>query len=124
MTSQRRDRRWVARFIVPRHLTEPDLELRRVRLLDLSAKGARIEHLEHLHEGLVRTVDLPSILGGLRLTGQVVWTKLPQRVQTFERDTRIFYQTGLAFVDITPEQREALAGALRILETGELPDDT
>ena len=64
MTSQTRDRRQVGRLIVPRHLTEPDLELRRVRLLDLSAKGARIEHLEHLHAGLVRSVDLPPILGG------------------------------------------------------------
>jgi hypothetical protein len=58
-------------------------------------------------------------LGRGRLTGRVVWSRLHKRAQTFEGDTRVFYQTGLVFVDITPEQREALAVALAILKTGE-----
>ena len=122
MPSQTPDRRHVPRFLVPRHLTEPDLELRRVRLLDLSSKGARIEHLEHVHEGLVLSVDLPPILGGLRLTGQVVWTRLHKREHTYEGDTRVSYQSGLCFIGLTAQQQAELAAALAILKTGELPD--
>ena len=68
------DRRSVARLTVPLHLSGPGLELRLVRLLDLSPEGARIEHLEPLREGVVCVVDLPPTLGRLRLTGRVVWT--------------------------------------------------
>jgi hypothetical protein len=44
MTSQTPERRRVARLFVPWHLTGAGLDLRLVRLLDLSAKGARIGH--------------------------------------------------------------------------------
>ncbi len=124
MTSQTPDRRKVARITVSQQLKGTGLERRLVRLVDLSSTGARIEHAEPVHEGLVCDVDLPPALGRGRLKGRVVWTELHKRVQTFEGDTRIFYQTGLAFVDITPEQQEALALALRILQTGDLPDGT
>ncbi len=86
--------------------------------------GARIEHAEPLEEGAVCEVDLPPALGQGRFTGRVVWSRPYKPAQTFEGNTRIFYQSGLVFVAITPEQREVLAGALRILETGELPDGT
>ena len=111
------DRRRVARLTVPRHLTGPGLELRLVRLLELSAEGARIEHSEHLREGLVCYVDLPPALGRIRLTGRVVWTRLHRGEQTFDGDARVYHQSGLAFVGITPEQRGALAVALTILRT-------
>ncbi len=113
------DRRRVARLTVPRHLTGPGLELRLVRLLELSSEGARIEHSEHLREGLVCYVDLPPALGRVRLTGSVVWTRLHRGEQTFEGDARVYYQSGLVFVGITPEQRGALAVALTILKTSE-----
>ncbi|HXZ43672.1 MAG TPA: hypothetical protein VEH53_02505 [archaeon] len=77
-----------------------------------------------MSEGLVCEVDFPPALGRGRLKGRVVWTKVHKREQTFGGDTRVFYQTGLAFVDITPEQREALGAALRILQTGESPKGT
>ena len=118
MTSETPDRRRETRILVPRHLTGPGLERRSVRLLDLSAKGARIEHAEPLRGGLVCYVDLPSALGGGRLTGRVVWTRLYRGEQTFEGDALV-HQSGLAFVDLTPEQREALAAALEILQRGE-----
>ena len=124
MTSQTRDRRKVARITVPQQLKGAGLERRLVRLVDLSSTGARIEHTDPVEEGLVCDMDLPPALGRGRLKGRVVWTKPHQRVQTFEGDTRVFYQSGLVFVDITSEQREALAVALRILQTGELPDGT
>ncbi len=113
------ERRRVARITVPWHLTGPGLEVRLVRLLELSAEGARIEHPEHLHEGLVCYVDLPPALGRVRLTGEVVWTRLHKGEQTFEGDKHVYYQSGLTFVGITPEQQTALAAALEILRTGE-----
>ncbi len=119
MTSQTPERRQVARITVPQQLKGTGLERRLVRLVDLSATGARIEHTDPVYEGLVCDVDLPPALERGRLKGRVVWTKLHKRAQTFGGNTRVFYQTGLAFVDITAEQREALAAALRLLE---LPD--
>ncbi len=108
------DRRQVARLTLPWQLTWPGLEPPLGRLLDLSSMGARIEHADPVYEGLVCDVDLPPALGRGRLTGRVVWSRPHKRAQTL----RVFYQRGLAFVDITPEQREALAIALRILKTG------
>jgi len=119
MTVQTPDRRQVARLSVPWQLTGPGLELRLGRLLDLSSMGARIEHPDLLHEGLVCYVDLPPALGRARLTGRVIWSRPRKPAQTFEGNTRVFYQSGLAFVEITPEQREALAAALAVLQTGE-----
>ncbi len=121
MTSETPDRRQAARITVPQQLKGTGLQRRLVRLVDLSSTGARIEHADPVYEGLVCEVDLPPALGQGRLTGRVVWSRLHKRAQTFEGDTRIFYQSGLAFVDITPEQREALAAALQILQTGESP---
>ncbi len=124
MPSQTPDRRREARLRIPRHLTELGLDLRLVRLLDLSAKGAPIEHPDSLRDGLVCYLDLPPALGRATLTGKVVWTRPHKREQTYEGETRAYYHSGLAFVEPTPEQREALTAALRILETGELPDGT
>jgi hypothetical protein len=113
------ERRRVARLTVPSHLGGFEVQFRLVRLLDLSAEGVRIEHPGHLHEGLVLFVDLPPALGGVRLLGKVVWTRLRKGEQTFEGDKHITYQSGLAFIGITPEQQTALAAALVILRTGE-----
>ena len=110
------DRRRVARITIPSHLNAFELELRLVRLLDLSSEGARIEHPEHLHEGLVCYVDLPPALGRVRLTGRVVWTRLHKGEQTFDGNKHVYYQSGLVFTGITPEQQAALAAALEILK--------
>jgi hypothetical protein len=106
------ERRRSARLFVPRHLGGLELELRQVHLLDLSATGARIEHRGHLHEGLVCFVDLPRPFGRLRLTGRVVWTRLHKGEQTLDGDKHLYYQSGLAFTGITPEQQSALADVL------------
>ncbi|HSB78124.1 MAG TPA: hypothetical protein VLM91_05015, partial [Candidatus Methylomirabilis sp.] len=83
---------------------------------------ARIEHPGHLHAGLVLFVDLPPDLGRGRLTGKVVWTRLRKGEQTVEDAKHVYYyQSGLAFIGITPEQQAALAVALAILKTGERP---
>ncbi len=112
------ERRRVARLIVPSHLGGVEMEPQLVRLLDLSAEGARIEHPGHLHEGLICFVALPPALGGVCLTGKVVWTRLHKGEQTFEGDKHRYYQSGLAFHGITPEQQAALEIALQILKAG------
>ncbi len=121
MTSETSDRRRVVRLIVPWHLTGPGFELLLGHLVDLSFLGARIEHAEPLQEGLECELDLPPALGWGRLTGRVIWTRAHEPAQTLERNTRFSYQSGLVFVDITPEQRAVLAVALEILQT-EHPD--
>jgi len=115
------DRRRTARITIPWHLSGPGLELRLVRILDLSPHGARIEHLEPLREGLVCSVDLPPALGRVRLTGRVVWTAVRGGEQTLEGEQRLPYQSGLAFTGLTPEQQTALAEALETLKT--VPDE-
>ena len=119
MTAQIPERRRIARLMVPSHLGGFEVESRLVRLLDLSAKGVRIEHPGHLHDGLVLFVDLPPDLGEVRLPAKVVWTRLRKGEQTFEGDKHVTYQSGLVFVGLTPEQQAALAVGLVILRTGE-----
>jgi hypothetical protein len=113
------ERRHIARLFVPRHLGAVELKFREVHLLDLSPAGARMEHPDPVREGAVCFVDLPPALGKVWLTGRVEWTRLYKGKQTVEGETRVHYQSGLAFVGITPEQRTALAAALEILKTGE-----
>ena len=120
MTAQTPDRRRTARLTIPaQHVTPPGVELRPVRLLDLSPLGVRIEHAEPLHEGVVCHVDLPPALGRGSLTGKVVWTRPHKREQTVEGDTRVSYQSGLTFIRLTPEQQAKLADALQILQMEE-----
>ncbi len=115
------DRRRVARITIPSHLSSFELELRLVRLLDLSSEGCRIEHAGHLQEGLECFVDLPPALGRLRLTGRVVWTRLHKGEQTVEGDRHVYYHSGLAWTGVTPEQQTALAAALEILRAATDP---
>jgi hypothetical protein len=116
---ERSERRRVVRLTIPwQHLTKPTLELRWVRLLDLSSAGARIEHPEPVPEGIVCVVDLPPTLGQARFAGRIVWTRLQRGEQTFEGDKQVSYQSGLAFFGLTPEQQTALQAALAILNPG------
>ena len=117
------DRRRVARITIPWHLSGFELELRLVRLLDLSLDGARIEHLEHLHEGVVCFIDLPPALGRVRLTGRVVWTRLHKGEQTLEGERHRYYQSGISFTGVTAEQQTALAASLEKLRAeSDAPD--
>ncbi len=116
------DRRREARLPVPWHLTGAGLEPLLGYLVDLSPLGARIEHAEPLEEGLRCEVDLPPALGWGWFSGKVVWTRPHEVAPTLEGNTRFAHQSGLAFDDITPEQRVVLAVALEILQTGERPN--
>jgi len=113
--------RRVARLSVPRHLRDPGLEIRLVRLVDLSPEGVRIEHPEPLNEGLVCFIDLPPDLGRARLTGRVVWTKLQKAEQTLEGERHVYYHSGLTWTMLSSEQQSALAAALDKLRAATEP---
>jgi hypothetical protein len=113
------DRRLVVRLTIPAQLGAHDLALQPVRLVDLSARGARIEHPDPLNEGLLCFVDLPRALGRGTLSGRVVWTTLHRDEQTREGTRQRYYRSGLTWTGLTPEQQGALAAALEILKTAQ-----
>lgn len=88
------------------------------RILDLSLTGARIEHTDLLRPGAVCAFELPSQLGSLALSTRVVWSHVVGGEQTAEGERRLRYQSGLAFVAVTPEQQAALASILERLAPG------
>lgn len=117
------DHRRAVRLTLPWPLREPEVELRFVRLLDLSPDGARIEHLAPLRAGSSCAIDLPPALGRLRLTGRVVWSGIRGREQTLEGERRLHYQSGIDFTDLTPQQQTALAAALAKIRAAQAEAD-
>jgi hypothetical protein len=87
-----------------------------VHLLDLSPLGARFRHRDLLHAGVVCYLDLPLALGGLRLTGCIVWTELRGTEQAVTGERQSHYESGIEFVDPTTAQQTALAVALASLQ--------
>ena len=84
-----------------------------VRLLDLSLSGARIEHLGLLRPGASCELEFPAALSPLILSGRVVRSAVVGDEQGPASDRQLRYETGLAFVDVTPDQQAVLT---RILE--------
>jgi hypothetical protein len=115
----RPDPRRAARLTIPASLRDGDLAHHPVHILDLSRLGARIRHQALLHDGVVCYLDLSPALGALRLTGQVVWTRLQRTEQTVEGDRQSHYESGIEFTSLTPEQQGALATALEKLQTAQ-----
>jgi hypothetical protein len=111
----RPERRRVVRLSVPWHLSGPGAERQEVRLIDLSPEGVRIEHFEPVRDWSLCVLDLPPALGGARLMGEVVWSRMGGRKQVTEGQWRVYYRSGLAFRGLTDAQRTALARALETL---------
>ncbi len=109
------ERRHNARLTIPPKFSDPGTHSQSVRLVDLSAGGARIEHTDPLHSGLPCLVDLPPALGQGRLRGRVVWTRLHHVENSLEGGQQRYFQSGLIWVGFSPEQLGALAAALEIL---------
>jgi hypothetical protein len=109
------EQRRATRLTVPRHLIGPDLELRLVRLVNLSPEGGDIEHSEPLNEGVVCFVDLPPDLGSVRLTGRVVWTRPHEDEQALASDRPGSYHSALAWTGVTPAQQRTLSAAVEHL---------
>jgi len=118
MTKQIR-RRHVARLLVPAQLAGPRRGLHQVRLVDLSPQGARIEHFRPLPTWTPYFLDLPRALGGIRLQGEVLWSRRGGRKRVVAGKRLVYYQSGLTFRWLTTEQRAGLAAALEILTTAQ-----
>ena len=113
--ANRPERRHLARLTIPARFSDRALEQQPVRLLDLSPKGARVEHPDRLHVGLQCLVDLPPALGRGSLNGRIVWTKLHRNEQTLEGKRQHYYRSGLTWTGLTPKQQGTLAAALELL---------
>ncbi len=109
------ERRHLARVTIPSQFSGHGLALQPVRLVELSLRGARIEHPDPLNVGLLCFVDLPSGLGRGTLSGRIVWSKLHRDEQTLEGARQRYYRSGLTWTGLTPVQQGALTGALAIL---------
>ena len=117
--TNRPERRHLARLTIPSRFSGRGLEQQPVRLVDLSPKGARVEHPKRLNAGLMCFIDLPPALGHGSLSGRIVWTKLHRNEQTLEGKRQHYYRSGLAWTGLTPEQQGTLAAALELLKVAQ-----
>lgn len=121
--SERQERRQATRIAM---VGRPSAQARgtlMVWLVDLSATGARITLGELLPQGSSCTLQLPPALGGLTLSARVVWSAIFGAEQTPEGERHLLYQSGLAFVDLAPDQQATLTGALAQISAGTLFPD-
>lgn len=111
-----RERRKVARVVVPWHLSARVLDSHDVRILDLSTAGVGIEHVVPLQPGSTCTLQFPLPFGSLHLAARVVWSMLKGDRASGDGDRQPQYHSGLAFTELTSEQQAALARALETLQ--------
>ncbi len=111
----RRERRHTVRLGVPSLLCSLGREDEEVRLVDLSPAGARIEHVRLIPDWKKWFLVLPRALGGARLQGEVVWSRVAGVRRNAEGERLVFFQSGMLFHLRTPAQRAGLAAALEIL---------
>ncbi len=122
---KRRERRHIARLTVPLQLSGPTgPEARQLRLWDLSADGARIEHFRALPDWSISFVELPPALGGLRLQGEVVWSRVVGWKRVADGRRLVSYQSGVTFRWLTAAQQTALTSALQVLGDTQEPAAT
>jgi len=115
--------RGAPRFLVAeRHGVRASATLE-VRLVDLSATGARIEHDHPLTPGATCTFQFPPTLGSLVLFARVVHSMVSTCGESGEGDGMALYQSGLFFVDVTADQQAVLAAILERLSPGSSTDD-
>ncbi len=113
---EHRERRRVPRLPIPSHLRGPGREEAPVRLLDLSREGARIEHLRPVPARKRWPLILPAALGGVRLHGEIVWSRVAGHTLDAEGRQQLYYQSGMAFRFRKPAQRAGVSAALEILK--------
>jgi len=109
---QQSGHRRVERLTVPRQFRGLGLGTETAQLLDLSPAGARIEHVKPLHNWTSYFIDLPDALGGNRVKVEVVWSQVSGHKPVDEGKRWISYQSGLAFIQSTPEEQAAIKVAL------------
>ena len=91
--------------------------MREVRLLDLSATGAQIEHLDLFRLGASCALDLPPPCGALSLPAQVTWCIVVGRRRKLGGESHLVARSGLRFTTLTGGQYAALADTLQHFAT-------
>ncbi len=114
--AEMRDRRKVARVVVPWRLSARVLDSYDARILDLSTAGVGIEHTVPLQPGATCTLEFPLPFGSLRLAARVVWSLLEGGGDPQGGDRQLQYRSGLAFTELSAEQQAALARTLETLQ--------
>ena len=113
--AEMRERRTVARVIVPWHLSARVLDSHDVRILDVSIAGVGIAHTVPLQPGATCTLEFPLPFGSLHLAARVVWSLLKGDGEGWDGGRQARYHSGLAFTELTLEQQAALAHAVETL---------
>ena len=107
------DLRTVPRTPLPQPPAARTREGLEVRLLDLSLKGARIEHPDLLNPGTPCHLELPPLLGSLILSARVVWCTIIGADSTPAGERQLRAHSGLLFEELTGEQQTILTGTLQ-----------
>jgi len=110
-----RERRRVPRTPIAGELGARARSTLDVRLLDLSAFGARIEHLDLLRPGSACAFELPPSIGALILSARIIHSSVVGAAPTREGERQLRYQSGLVFTGITADQQTTLESALEKL---------
>jgi hypothetical protein len=117
------EQRGAPRFLVAERLGGRASATLEVRLVDLSLSGARIEHDHPLTLGSAYTFQFPPALGSLVLPVRVVHSIVAGSEEGAQGGPLAHYQSGLMFVDLTPDQQVGLAAVLgRLTSMGGLED--
>ena len=115
--------RGAPRFLVAERLGVRAVTIQEVRLVDLSLSGVRIEHDNPLRVGSVCSFEFPPTLGSLVLPGRVVHSTVIRSEGRAEGNALVRYQSGLRFLDLTPDQQVALAAVMgRLTSMSDLED--
>jgi len=89
------------------------------RLIDLSVRGAHVEHLGILRPGSLCILELPPELGSLLLPAQIVWCTILGAEWRVDGERHLRAQSGLWFNKMTESQRTVLASILQQLSVGD-----
>jgi hypothetical protein len=118
--TQNPKQRGARRFLVAERLGARAGATLEVRIVDLSATGARIEHAHPLTPGSVCTFEFPPTLGGLILSARIVHSMALTDSASTEGGGvgQPRFQSGLIFVGVTAEQQAVLAATLERLTSG------
>ncbi len=100
----------------------PTLE---VRLLDLSATGARIAHREQLHPGVTLALQLPPALSLRALSVRVIHSRVVGTEPGPAGAQILRYESGMVFLGLTEEQRTVLHSLIaQLVPNGKDPAQT
>ena len=106
------DRRAVPRTTLAESPAAQVRGMRKVHLLDLSFKGARIEHLDLLRLGAPCDLELPPPFGACALPAQVIWCTVMGRTRRPGGESHLVSRSGLQFTTLSVAQHAALAWLL------------